>query len=40
VYRGLKVTFAIYSAVSKEEFTQKNFDLNKQITDNNLLRIL
>lgn len=40
IYRGLKVTFAIHSAVSQEEFTQNNFNLSKQITDLNLLRIL
>lgn len=40
IYRGLKATFVLYSAVSNNQFTQNNFNKNLKITDNNLLRIL
>jgi hypothetical protein len=40
IYRGLKASFVVYSAVNNEEFTQEDFDKNIKTTDNQLLRIL
>lgn len=39
IYRWLKAKFVLYSAISNESFTQKDFDLNIKITKNNLWRI-
>jgi hypothetical protein len=40
IYRGLKASFVLYSAVSNEKFTQEDFDKSIKTTDNQLWRIL
>lgn len=40
IYRWLRASFVLYSATSKEEFTQNNFNLNLRITKGKLWRIL
>jgi hypothetical protein len=40
IYRWLKATFALYSAVDKNDYTKTNFDNSVNVTDNNWWRIV
>jgi len=40
IYRGLKASFVLYSAVSNEKFTQEDFNKSIKTTNNQLWRIL
>lgn len=39
IYKSIKASFALYSAIDNDSFTKEDFDKSIKVTDNNLVRI-